>query len=151
MIRNRGKESKPHDAAEDELGKGNLFATGLVAGGALAGVMVAMLIVGMEKLDQGAIEKSKAALVSSGIAEPTAEQVKESVKGKLWSDTMNAISFEKSWEHKISEQVKADNPQLTEPEQASATRELFADRFNLLGVGCFVLMALALFWISLKK
>ncbi|MFI5220523.1 MAG: OPT/YSL family transporter, partial [Bacteroidia bacterium] len=30
---------------EDELGKGNLFATGLVAGGALAGVIVALLSV----------------------------------------------------------------------------------------------------------
>ena len=28
---------------EDDLGKGNLFATGLVAGGALAGVMIAFL------------------------------------------------------------------------------------------------------------
>ena len=30
---------------EDELGPGNLFATGLVAGGALAGVIVAVLMV----------------------------------------------------------------------------------------------------------
>ncbi len=36
---NRGKESS-HD---DELGSGSLFATGLVAGGALAGVVVALL------------------------------------------------------------------------------------------------------------
>ena len=32
-------------AEEDELGSGNLFATGLVAGGALAGVLVAILSV----------------------------------------------------------------------------------------------------------
>src|SRR5690606_12117467 len=30
-------------AVEEELGKGNLFATGLVAGGALAGVLIALL------------------------------------------------------------------------------------------------------------
>jgi len=33
---------------EDDLGKGNLFATGLVAGGALAGVIVAILTVFFE-------------------------------------------------------------------------------------------------------
>jgi len=36
--------------AEDDLGKGNLFATGLVAGGALAGVIVALLIAGSENI-----------------------------------------------------------------------------------------------------
>ena len=35
---------------EDDLGKGNLFATGLVAGGALAGVIVALLIAGSDKI-----------------------------------------------------------------------------------------------------
>ena len=38
-----GKE-KAHTAEEEELGPGNLFATGLVAGGALAGVLVAILV-----------------------------------------------------------------------------------------------------------
>lgn len=38
--RNRGRKLSPQ---EEELGKGNLFATGLVAGGALAGVLVALL------------------------------------------------------------------------------------------------------------
>ncbi len=35
---------------EDDLGKGNLFATGLVAGGALAGVAVALLTAGSESI-----------------------------------------------------------------------------------------------------
>lgn len=35
---------------EDDLGKGNLFATGLVAGGALAGVTVALLTAGSENI-----------------------------------------------------------------------------------------------------
>ncbi len=39
------KERKGKKVEDDELGKGNLFATGLVAGGALAGVIVAILSV----------------------------------------------------------------------------------------------------------
>jgi putative OPT family oligopeptide transporter len=39
------KERKGKAVEDDELGKGNLFATGLVAGGALAGVIVAILSV----------------------------------------------------------------------------------------------------------
>jgi hypothetical protein len=35
---------------DDELGKGSLFATGLIAGGALTGVFVAILAVGADKL-----------------------------------------------------------------------------------------------------
>lgn len=40
----RAKKQEPAKAApDDELGKGNLFATGLVAGGAVAGVLIAFL------------------------------------------------------------------------------------------------------------
>ncbi len=41
---------KAQPAEEDDLGKGNLFATGLVAGGALAGVAVALLTASSETL-----------------------------------------------------------------------------------------------------
>jgi len=44
------RKKKGTFAAEDDLGKGNLFATGLVAGGALAGVVVALLIAGSESI-----------------------------------------------------------------------------------------------------
>lgn len=37
------RKSKKETAEEEELGKGNLFATGLVAGGAVAGVLIAFL------------------------------------------------------------------------------------------------------------
>jgi hypothetical protein len=37
------KENIEVNAEEDELGKGSLFATGLVAGGAVAGVIIAFL------------------------------------------------------------------------------------------------------------
>ena len=44
IIEWRNKKKNIHIAPEEEdLGKGNLFATGLVAGGALAGVIVAFL------------------------------------------------------------------------------------------------------------
>jgi putative OPT family oligopeptide transporter len=44
LVEWRQKKKKIQISAEDEdLGKGNLFATGLVAGGALAGVLVAIL------------------------------------------------------------------------------------------------------------
>lgn len=39
------KDAKAKSATDEELGPGNLFATGLVAGGALAGVIVALLSV----------------------------------------------------------------------------------------------------------
>lgn len=41
-IKNKSK-NKLQSPEEEELGKGNLFATGLVAGGALAGVLIALL------------------------------------------------------------------------------------------------------------
>ena len=54
--RNKRKNNLPE---EEDLAKGNLFATGLVAGGALAGVIVAILSVnekistGLEKVNAG--------------------------------------------------------------------------------------------------
>jgi len=44
------KKRRGEIATEDDLGRGNLFATGLVAGGALAGVIVALLIAGSENI-----------------------------------------------------------------------------------------------------
>lgn len=46
----RRKKKKGEAVEEDDLGKGNLFATGLVAGGALAGVAVALLTAGSENI-----------------------------------------------------------------------------------------------------
>jgi hypothetical protein len=48
-------EKKKEAVVEDDLGKGSLFATGLIAGGALAGVIVALLSVndGVFKFLQG--------------------------------------------------------------------------------------------------
>jgi len=40
------KRKKVKTEGDDELGKGNLFATGLVAGGALLGVLIAFLQAG---------------------------------------------------------------------------------------------------------
>jgi OPT family oligopeptide transporter len=43
-------QRKGKQIVDDELGKGSLFATGLIAGGALTGVFVAILAVGADKL-----------------------------------------------------------------------------------------------------
>jgi hypothetical protein len=42
----RAKKKNAKTEGDDELGKGNLFATGLVAGGALLGVLIAFLQAG---------------------------------------------------------------------------------------------------------
>jgi OPT family oligopeptide transporter len=44
------KKHRGEKVEEDDLGKGNLFATGLVAGGSLAGVAVALLTAGSESI-----------------------------------------------------------------------------------------------------
>ena len=44
------KKKKGETISEEDLGTGNLFATGLVAGGALAGVAVALLIAGSDSI-----------------------------------------------------------------------------------------------------
>jgi putative OPT family oligopeptide transporter len=52
-LKNRGKkpDAAPASHDDDELGKGSLFATGLVAGGALAGVVIALLSVNQSVTD----------------------------------------------------------------------------------------------------
>jgi OPT family oligopeptide transporter len=53
---------------EDELGRGSLFATGLIAGGALTGVFVAMLAVGMPKiLEKFKVENSNWLMDTSNV------------------------------------------------------------------------------------
>jgi putative OPT family oligopeptide transporter len=46
-------KKETHSAEEEELGPGNLFATGLVAGGALAGVLVAVLFSAADAAKEG--------------------------------------------------------------------------------------------------
>jgi OPT family oligopeptide transporter len=60
-IANFSKKKKEKHVEEEDLGKGNLFATGLVAGGALAGVIVAFLSAfnsTKTSLDKISVEKS---------------------------------------------------------------------------------------------
>ncbi len=65
------KKTKGEVVTEDDLGKGNLFATGLVAGGALAGVIVALLIAGSDtiakKLETINLETSLEKALSPGV------------------------------------------------------------------------------------
>ncbi len=64
--RRKKKENIPTGPEEDELGKGSLFATGLVAGGAVAGVVIAFIVgsdSGEKLLKSISMEES----ISSGI------------------------------------------------------------------------------------
>ena len=67
----RRKKKKGEAVEEDDLGKGNLFATGLVAGGALAGVAVALLTAGSENIAKSLetvnMESGLESLLSPGI------------------------------------------------------------------------------------
>jgi len=67
----RKKKKKGEAVEEDDLGKGNLFATGLVAGGALAGVAVALLMAGSEDIAKSLetlnLEHGLESLLSPGV------------------------------------------------------------------------------------
>ncbi|TSA63089.1 MAG: OPT family oligopeptide transporter [Sediminibacterium sp.] len=63
----QNKEGKEKSADEDELGKGNLFATGLVAGGAVAGVVIAF-VAGSESGDKLLNAVSMEASISNAIS-----------------------------------------------------------------------------------
>ena len=65
----QSKEGKVTSADEDELGKGNLFATGLVAGGAVAGVVIAFVAgseSGEKLLNAVSMEASISNAISTG-------------------------------------------------------------------------------------
>jgi OPT family oligopeptide transporter len=65
----QNKEGKAKSADEDELGKGNLFATGLVAGGAVAGVVIAFVAgseSGEKLLNAVSMEASISNAISTG-------------------------------------------------------------------------------------
>jgi putative OPT family oligopeptide transporter len=90
-IADRKNGVKESEGGEEELGPGNLFSTGLVAGGALAGVFVAILTAKFE-------------------------------------DTVKSLSIEES-----------------------LTKGLGEGGYQLLGVGAFALMGLALYIIGTRK
>ena len=65
----QNKEGKVTSTDEDELGKGNLFATGLVAGGAVAGVVIAFVAgseSGEKLLNAVSMEASISNAISTG-------------------------------------------------------------------------------------
>jgi hypothetical protein len=140
-----------HSSAEDELGKGNLFATGLVAGGALAGVIVAMVIVGIEKADESTLDSEKKARVAANQVVPDQGVLAAEIKDKLWKPKLEAMSFERNWEQQTAKQLEAQHPEMTADQVESMARSQTTPAFNLLGVGLFALMAIVLFLISLRK
>jgi putative OPT family oligopeptide transporter len=68
--RKTGAGSKDGHGGDEELGPGNLFATGLVAGGALAGVFVAILVASSDK-----VEWLKGFLTSANVEEKLAHSM----------------------------------------------------------------------------
>ena len=101
-LKSGGKKAKSdHNEADDELGKGNLFATGLVAGGALAGVVIALLSVneGVKKtLDAFSAEAGLSSALSGlvkmmGVADAHAGHVGYQLFGVLCFAIMGAVLF----------------------------------------------------------
>jgi putative OPT family oligopeptide transporter len=155
-----GKNTAKHDSAEEELGKGNLFATGLVAGGALAGVIFALLTVAIENSDAAARKAAKdQAKVAAGAAndkatkadQPAGEAAQAPAEIRTLKTRLEELSFERKWEHRIEEKLKAEHQDWTEKQIADEAKSQLTPQFNLLGVACFAFMALVLFLISLRK
>ncbi len=140
-----------HSSAEDELGKGNLFATGLVAGGALAGVIVAMLIVGLEKADERTLDNEKKARVAANQVVPEQGALAAEVKDKLWKPKLDGLSLEKNWEQRAVKQLESQHPDMTAAQIEAEAHSRVTPQYNLLGVGLFAFMAIVLFLISLRK
>ncbi len=101
-LKNRGGKPKTeHSEAEDELGKGNLFATGLVAGGALAGVVIALLSVNEDVATylkawsaEAGLSSALSGLVQSlGVAEANAGHVGYQLFGVLCFAFMGSVLF----------------------------------------------------------
>jgi OPT family oligopeptide transporter len=128
-------------AVHSELGKGSLFATGLVAGGALAGVIIAMFTVAIPnfgyEVPAAAESKENAAVVQEEGQAPS--KIVNPVQ-----DFLDARNFETWWIDWMEKRQEASQSPRT-PEE----REVYAHRtYDLLGVGCFVFMGLVLFWFS---
>lgn len=140
---------------ESELSKGSLFATGLVAGGALAGVLIALMTVAIDQLDRE--KKVDTATVAAAAANPggadalqpppvVAPPAKKEFENPV-KDFLKSVKFEHYQVEVPIEKFKEENPNATAEEL-----EIFAERkrlnFDLLGVACFAFMAGVLFFYS---
>ncbi len=140
-----------------ELGKGSLFATGLVAGGALAGVIIAMLTVAIMRFDRKVPDTdAQVSVASDVIAAPVeasdADQKTGGPEVKMKTvnpiqDWLDARSFEK-WLESISVEGQEKNfPERTEDERKQRAKSTH----DLIGVGFFAFMGLVLFWYSRRE
>ena len=101
LLKNRGKSKADQSHVDDELGKGNLFATGLVAGGALAGVVIALLSVNENVTDYlkgWSAEKDLGEMFSGvvqtlGVAQAQAGEVGYQLFGVFCFAFMGAVLF----------------------------------------------------------
>ncbi len=140
-----------------ELGKGSLFATGLVAGGALAGVIIAMLTVAIMRFDKKVpVNDGQVAVAADTFALPieASDAKQQATEPKVETKTVNRIndwleakSFEKWWESSSVESQEKNYPQRTVAERNEHAKH----SYDLLGVGFFAFMGLVLFLYSRRE
>ena len=140
-----------------ELGKGSLFATGLVAGGALAGVIIAMLTVAIMRFDKKVpVNDGQVAVAADTFALPieASDAKQQATEPKVETKTVNRIndwleakSFEKWWESSSVESQEKNYPQRTVAERNENAKH----SYDLLGVGFFAFMGLVLFLYSRRE
>ncbi len=122
-------------------------------------MIIALLTVAIENSDAAARQAAKA---EAAKAQPAAgetsqenaaadESVTEAGKLRTWKTRLEELSFERSWDQKIEARLKTENPDWSTEQLATAAAKELKPQFNLLGVGCFALLAVILFLISLRK
>jgi hypothetical protein len=141
----RRKKSKVEDS---ELSKGSLFATGLVAGGTIAGVLIAFFDVYVDRFNP-APQAPSAATVAPDQAASTEDTpaVDQDKTGNPVKDWLTDRSLENWWLKKWPAQENKAHP---EQDLATLTKRA-ENSFNLLGVACFAFMGLVLFFYSRRE
>jgi len=98
------KIKKEGAAEEDDLGKGSLFATGLVAGGALAGVAVALLTAGSDN-------------IAAKLQSLSAESALNNIMGDAGYQIMGVLLFTLMARMLYRAAMKKDSPLIAEDER----------------------------------
>jgi hypothetical protein len=148
---------KTGHVVESDLSKGSLFATGLVAGGTILGVLIAMFTVYIDRFNrEEPIENSQVVVAANQDAgAPAPEPPEQAQSGQApKTRTVNPVtqwlearSFKNWWTTKWDEWQKTSNPNSTAAERAATAKRWF----DLMGVAWFALMGLILFVFSRRQ
>jgi hypothetical protein len=130
----------------------------------LAGVIFALLTVAIENSDAAARKaaKDQANATAAAASEDTAKaeqpaggaetaQAPATAEVRTLKTRLEELSFERKWEQRIEETLKAEHQDWSEEQLATEAKARLTPQYNLLGVACFAFMALVLFFISLRK